>query len=93
MTNRTRAPVARCDHGFIRRYCTVTDCPHYEGLGRGSKVGSIPCGSCSGPMKRGRKEPGDRGRICSRCEAMLNAERARREAQEAWLAIPKGWFR
>lgn len=86
--------MTRCPEGFIKGLCRCPECEHFDGLVRephSSRL-RIPCESCAGPMLRGYSG-GEQstGRICSSCVARVEAERQRREAQEAWL--PERWWR
>lgn len=79
----------RCSHGFIDGICVVPLCPHWDhqhGIFDKNRTVRMACESCGGPMVRGHNGGSfSTMRVCSKCVAAVEADRARREAQNAWL--------
>lgn len=64
----------RCEHGMIRGFCVVAECPHYEGPHR--KNGKLPraCESCGEKTSR---------RHCTKCSRKPEVDRAYSRARGA----------
>lgn len=78
----------RCHHGFIHGLCQEPLCPSWDGLAREPRIAPLPCESCGGPRVSGNQS---RERVCARCIARAQAERTRRESQEAYFGGAQRW--